>query len=123
MSAWENVPTPEEVATYTDEEWAEYMADVYDELSGWWDDMKFHDQNGYFAEYAGSEKCLALGHVPPADPADWETIPGHSTGWDAEALCDATRYGTACSYCEGECSQERPPLLWNLPGVIGATCA
>lgn len=121
MSAWDTVPTPKEITEYPEEEWTEYMQSVYRSLGHWWIENRFHDQDGFFAEYAGSEKCLALGHVPPADPSDWETVLDHGLGWSGEVLCDGTRYGIACTHCEGECSHERPPLVWTLPGVIGAS--
>lgn len=117
MIAEDEVPTTDEMDEYTEQEWADYMETVYEGILKWRAEGWRHDQDGFFAEYAGSEKCLELGHVAPADPDDWETVPGHSLGWDREALCDATRYGVACLYCEGECSHEQPASVWALPGV------
>lgn len=91
-----------------------------------------HDRDGYFAELAGSEKCLALGHVTPeiawdddfdkveADHPEWAAK--HPWSWDGERLCLDTRYGVACTACEGECDSITLPVveLWSLPGVRAA---
>lgn len=119
MSEWETVPEPEEIAEHTEEEWADYMQSVYDGMKVWWGEAKFHDEDGYFADVAGSEACLALGHTPFQDDTG-EAWPGHPIGWNGEVLCEGTRYGVACMQCEGECEHERPESVWSMPGVIGA---
>jgi hypothetical protein len=96
----------------------------------WWDEVRWqvsyhhsvrhdgHNRDGYFAEIAGSEKCLALGHRP--DPElGWETddlYDSHPYGWHGDQLCTATKYGTACTECESDdCPWEPadPEILWG----------
>jgi len=116
MSAWETVPSVEDLATWTDGEIEEYLRDVFDELSGYSDEARRHDRDGYFADLAWSEKCQALGHEPN-EFGEWDEDELHESGWDGELLCVMTRYGEACTLCEGECSYEPAPNLWTLRGV------
>jgi hypothetical protein len=114
MSAWEDVPAPDEWAECTDAEWDEYMRDVYKDVRGYWFERLHHDRRGYFAELAGSNECLVLGHEP--DPATgWVDVNDHQRGWGGEYICEATAYGTACMECEGDCPFEffEPSKLWK----------
>lgn len=77
-----------------------------------------HNRDGYFAEVAGSEKCLALGHKPDPEQ-DWDTeelYDSHPYGWDGERLCIGTKYGAACTECESEDCPWEPAnaeILWE----------
>lgn len=111
----------QEMPTHGSEEWTEQeraelqeeLQDAATHLARYHDYRRAHDSDGYFAELAGSTKCLALGH---REPFDEDT---HTEGWEGELICDATRYGDACMYCEGECDfgYGRVQLLWDAPGV------
>lgn len=99
--------------------------------------LKFHDRNGYFAEFAYEPKCLALGHErsryepeesEPDAETDFEPIDDdqlmrdgdHESGFNGEIICTGTRYGTCCTECEGYCEYENTGgNLWALPGVTG----
>ncbi len=120
MSAWEKVPAADDRdwLLMDEAERETYLRAVFDELGGEQAESRLHDRDGFYAHEAGSEECLALGHVPPEDPADWEVIPGHETGWNDSILCVATKYDTACTVCEGECSYEVPKSIWSMPGVL-----
>ena len=120
MSAWEDVPTGKDLEDWETDELEEYLQDVYRDLRDYVQDAKLHDEDGYLCDLAGSEACLALGHVPN-EHGEWsDEDDQHPSGWDGDLLCKATRYATACSYCEGECSFESLPRLWTLPGVFAA---
>lgn len=116
MSAWEDVPTEAELSSWSDEEREEWLRDALDELAGYAAEARFHDTDGYFAHEAGSPECLALGHKP-SEFGEWDEDDQHESGWDGDLLCLGTRYGVACTNCEGECSHEIPPSVWTLPGV------
>lgn len=116
MSAWESIPDADEFDDAAELE--EYMQDVYRDLRLYWYDRKCHDRDGWFAEEAGSDKCLALGHKP--DPEDgWRADPDdHPMSWDGDPLCIGTRCGEACTQCEGECDFEffDAGALWEAVG-------
>lgn len=84
-----------------------------------------HDLDGFYAQPAGSEPCLALGHTYDPDRSAvvgddmYEPADLHPFGWGGGGpICTATRYGVACTYCEGECDHhDVVPVLWGLPGV------
>jgi hypothetical protein len=84
-------------------------------------ERKYHDRDGYFAEEAGSPQCEALGHTP--DPENgWEGDAEHPYGWGGgDPICPDTRFGVACSQCEGDCSGIEDDVtqdaFWGLPGV------
>ena len=86
-----------------DLEQIDYKEMHYEMLSASHERM-LHNQDGYFAEKAGSPACVALGHKEPEggwyERYDDEE---HLIGWDNEPLCVATRFGVACTVCEGEC--------------------
>lgn len=71
-------------------------------------ERSFHDRDGYLCEIAGSTECLALGHEFDPDEG-WDFDGEHPVGWGGDNLCPATRYATACSYCESE-GCDNPPL-------------
>lgn len=108
----------------TDEEREEYLLEVFFELPLIHRERHHHDRNGWYAELAGSEACLALGHRYDPDGATdddtWLPEDQHGYGWQGEQLCTGTRYGVACTDCEGECDQTDPVDLWSLPGVAAA---
>lgn len=94
-----------------------------------------HDREGYFADFANSAACTALGHVQPPgeqfdDDIDGEPLTPeaqawadeHPWSWDGDRLCAGTKYGVACTACEGECISITLPTvnLWELPGVRAA---
>lgn len=100
MSAEDRPPTDDEFDDAAELE--EYMQDVYHDLRYYWSDRRYHDRDGYFCEIAGGAACEALGHKP--DPEfGWDDDEEHFYGWDSEIICPATRWGAACSQCEGEC--------------------
>lgn len=103
MSAWETVPADDEFDS--EEERDEYLSDVYVDLRNYWYDRRYHDRDGYFCELAGSEECEALGHKPDKEYG-WDDDQEHPYGWDGEVICPATRFGAACTQCEGECDFE-----------------
>jgi len=80
-----------------DEDWADV---VRWEVDLKWVGHRDHDLNGFIAEFAGSDECVALGHV--ADVYGGWDAQTHPYGWGNEQMCVATRYGTACTYCESE---------------------
>lgn len=104
MSALEVEGFSAEDPIENDDEWVEQ---VRDRVNYWWSEHKYHDRNGWYAELAGSAECQALGH-PAIDGEDDDAVLehekyDHSPSFDGDWLCGATRYGTACSECEGEC--------------------
>lgn len=116
MSAWEPVPAVDDpdILAMDDVELEEYLDDVFAGLLEHANDWRFHDQAGYFAHEAGSDQCRSLGHVEE----DFENPDTHPMGWGDEPLCEATRYGSCCSECEGECSREVVLSVWSKPGVL-----
>jgi hypothetical protein len=85
----------------TEEDWEDLVGS---QLRYWWSEHKYHDRNGWYAELAGSEQCLALGHEwnPDGDDIDHERFE-HQPSWDDRWICPDTRYGSCCTECEGEC--------------------
>jgi len=98
----------------SDEDWHD---EIGSRILYWWSEHKFHDRNGWYAELAGSPKCLALGHEwnPEGDDLEHERF-GHEPGWGGDNwICPDTRYGSACTECEGECHLGEWPaddILW-----------
>lgn len=117
MSAWEGVPEESEAdwSVMNDVEREIYLSDVYRELRDFAYRRKDHDQDGWWADDAGSDKCRALGH----EEADWDNDETHPSSFDGEPLCYATRHGSLCTVCEGECyyDYDEARLLWSSPGV------
>jgi hypothetical protein len=99
VSAWEEPPAPGEL---TDDELDEYLAYVYEDLREAYRDRHLHNRDGFFADVAGSEACVALGHPDSADALE---VDGHERGWTGEVICTGTRFGVACTECEGECAE------------------
>jgi hypothetical protein len=95
-----------EVETYLRDVFADIAVEEYGR-------RQYHDQNGYYAEPAGGEQCLALGHTEDS----YEDEETHPPSWDWDNLCIATRHGSCCTACEGECSMEPPALIWELRKV------
>jgi hypothetical protein len=112
VSADESIPSPDEFDS--EAELDEYMEDVYRGLRNYWSDRRFHDRDGFFCEEAGGRECEALGHQPDPE-VGWDDDDEHPRGWGGEIICPATRYGTACTSCEGDCDLEffDPSALWN----------
>lgn len=113
----------DEAAEYhytSDEEREDYLDDVFSEIRylNWGLRHGDHDRNGFFADEAGSDQCVALGHTE----SDWENDETHPMGWDGDPICEATKFGQACSACEGECDFSTPSVvkIWELPGVMAA---
>lgn len=125
MSAHDDILTTEEAeAEFTEVELEEYLLDAFAEIAEFESERRaFHDRDGYLAELAGSVACAALGHAAHVDedsPLYDEWIEAHPVGWSGEHLCEATRFGSACTACESESCDFRPaPSLWDLPGVTG----
>lgn len=124
MSAWEDVPTGavlEDLDTWAEADLDDYFRGVYKDLREWYRDRGRHDRDGFFAEFAYSDACREAGH--PQASADGEdplrAAGDHVSGWDGHIICLATKYGVACSECEGE---DCPYLveftgLWALRGI------
>ncbi len=103
MAAWEEVAVFDEtVEPWTEEERVEFLDDLYPDLMYSHRERKLHDRDGFLAEEAGSAACVALGHSKPEDGWGEGLDDEHVPGWDGTWLCDATRYGSACTYCESE---------------------
>lgn len=89
----------------------------------------FHNQDGFYAHLAYDKECRALGHEPsfvdgeeePYDDDELSNDGTHVSSWSGDTLCGETRWGTACTECEGECDYAYSiPKLWALPGVMTA---
>ena len=93
----------------------------------WTTERRFHNQDGFIADEAGSERCKALGHEPtPMEyeeagewytELEWGDDDIHVFGWDGEYLCKGTIQGPACTECESEdCDYRRdnPENFWRL---------
>lgn len=118
MSAWEVVPVEADAWDgWTTAEQEEWLVDVFEELAQHFEESKLHDTSGYLCFDAGSKPCADLGHEP--DPVSgWDDDEEHPLGFDGEPVCPATSYAPACTYCEGDCSDDRLRLIWTLPGVL-----
>jgi hypothetical protein len=87
-------------------------------------DRSGHNLDGWFAEAAGSEKCLALGHKPKEDARDefdeWDDD-NHPYGWFG-FVCAETRWGQACTVCESDdCfALSTTGQLWEAVAKAGA---
>lgn len=91
-----------------------------------------HNSEGWLAECAFSEKCLALGHKPGEDgedgDPDWDqhyADGDHVYGWDAEMICVGTKHGIACSECESpDCEYDfgRIPSIWEMVSAKEESC-
>lgn len=109
------------VHDFTDDELAIALPTLFAELRDLQRRLALHNRDGFFAEEAGSDACLALGHQPNPDMPlreQWVDVEGHEYGY-TDWLCSATKYGQSCTYCEGECIWPVPPRLWALPNVTG----
>lgn len=101
-----------------------WIADMSDQLARFDHERRtFHDRNGWYADLAYDAKCLALGHERSTDEESGELEDvdddelsrdgTHVSSWDGEYLCGDTRYGQACTECEGECEYlVTVPNLW-----------
>lgn len=128
MSAQDEVrEVAEWLAEKPDEDREEYLASLFKSLPSEHKARAWHDSDGYFADKAGGEKCLSFGHVLHSDLKEWNGEDGyspaadHGPSWDGEELCLSTKYGVACSYCEGECSMNygQIPSLWEMVASKG----
>lgn len=124
MTVHDIVPTVPEAAADEPDLFEDWLVETFDELADEEHARRIghHDRDGYFAHEAGSAKCVALGHASRVDEGHplfdaWDAE--HPYGWSGERLCLQTRYGEACSGCEGDCEFTIPPSLWQLPGVTG----
>ena len=121
LGPWDDVPeVDQEWLEFTDDELEGILGSLAASLAYEQQQYKPHDQDGWFAEFAGSTACLALGHKPN-EYGEWDEDAIHESGWDGETLCTSTKYGSACTHCEGECDMQAPPSLWALPGVLAST--
>ncbi len=123
MSYFDVIPSLVDDWNPDGEDEREYMDEVFRTLTSYhWERRHFHDRNAFYAEEAWSEKCLALGHVETDEAEDENEhyVNGdHQYGWDYTMICLDTRYGEACSECEGECDYwDTGGDLWALPGVL-----
>lgn len=130
MALWEEV---RDIADeYAEMSQAEIEGDIQWHLKGiepWHRERKMHNGNGWFADFAWSEKCLAAGHKK--DPSafdedgayhDYEDeLYGdgtHVTGFDGDILCTETKWGSCCTDCESEDCEyglgALAPNLWEL---------
>jgi elongation factor P--beta-lysine ligase len=103
-----------------DDDWADFVRWEVDQK--WKSHAENHDRNGFFAEYAGSEQCLALGHTADEE-GEWDDD-AHPYGWDGDQICVATRYGLACTECESdECFGEDTDTraFWELFSADGSS--
>lgn len=101
----------------TEEEREEFLTGSFDDITYTYFEAKNHDTDGFFADEVGSAGCLAAGHTVYEDQDDDPLYDDgtHIRGWDWEPLCTATRYGEACTYCEGECQVTVPTVdLWAM---------
>lgn len=128
MSALDAV-APVGIATWPEEDLEEYLADTFDDIREIDHERRHggHDRDGYFAHLAGSTACVKLGHAPESslefdddgEPVSKEAkawAEGHPLSWDGDRFCSETRYGVACTACEGECDSITTPTvdLWAL---------
>lgn len=83
------------------------------------DRRHFHNRDGWFADEAFSEKCLALGHSEEGGDDPHYADGQHSRGWDGSMLCEGTKWGVACTECESEACPylEEALSIWDAPGV------
>lgn len=130
MSSYDEVPVSgpalADWQSSTEEENEEFLRFTFKDIARDHHDRRhFHDKDGFYAEYAWSKECLALGHVKPDVYLDAEDDPyfesnEHAWGWDSDVICMPTRYGTACTVCEGECPFDVDlPDLWALVALAG----
>lgn len=105
-----------------DGDFDEYMDAVYSSLRYGSRERAFHNRDGFFADPAGSDKCVELGHREPL--SDWSEREDdlHPRGFDGELLCLGTRHGQCCTECEGECGAPEW-LLMSTPGELWALVA
>ncbi|MHA3723801.1 hypothetical protein ACXR2T_07970 [Leucobacter sp. HY1910] len=108
----------------------EILEDLFREITVYDHERRaHHDADGFFADFAFSDACRALGHergTPPAgesfDP--YEDDPQfsdgtHDTGWDGEIICLDTRRGVACTVCEDHCAYaDQAVPLWRLVQAV-----
>lgn len=116
----------------TEAEREEYLRDAFKEITDFDHERRhFHNRQGFYADLAYEAKCLALGHERSIDEESNEPEPEdddelardgtHIPSWGGDMLCGDTRYGTACTECEGECDfLIHIPDLWQLTGVTAA---
>ncbi len=103
MAAWEEIAIFDEtVEPWTEEERDEFLADLYPDLRYAHRERQLHDRSGWFAEEAGSAACKELGHSRPENGWGEDYDAGHVQGWEGSWLCEATKYGSGCTYCEDE---------------------
>lgn len=114
----------------------EALAEAFYQITRYNHDRRnYHDQDGYFAELAWSERCIALGHQRDPQAYDGDTYfetedqlyadgvhaaSWDGDSWDGDSICVSTRYGTACVYCEGDCDHDiTGPNLWEMVAAHG----
>lgn len=100
----------------SEEDWDDLVGS---QLRYWWSEHKYHDRNGWYAELAGSKACQELGHPVILGDSEESILEhekyDHSPAFDGGWVCGATRYGAACTECEGECNLADWPaddILW-----------
>lgn len=107
----------------SDDEREDFLVDSFCDITLYESERRmYHDTAAYFAHEVGSPECVALGHSPIAEFEDDPLYESgvHVMGWDSP-VCNATAYGSACSYCEGECDHpDVTPNLWELVAIGGA---
>jgi hypothetical protein len=85
---------------------------------------RYHNQDGFVCGFAGGPECTALGHTTdPDDP--WVDDDDHPAGWDGDAVCPATKSGSACTECEtDDCDafwdKVTPVQFWALFAAVAA---
>lgn len=126
MSAWSEVQEFIGMAAdpdITEDEVESELRWTYDRLASAHQALAVHDADGFFADHAGSPKCAALGHdLEDLDQHEDLIADGdHVSGWNGDEICVPTRWGEACTYCEGECDTlyGKIPNLWDMVRAKG----
>lgn len=122
MTYYDEVPVGDYAAEYDpdgkDEQ--EWLEETFKSITRFdFDRRHFHNRDGWFADEAFSEKCLALGHREEEGDDPHYADGDHSYGWDGSMLCEGTKWGVACSECESEdCPYlETVSSVWDMKRV------
>ena len=130
MALWEEVQDiAEQFSEMTEAEVEEDLQWHFKHIEPWHRERKMHNGNGWFADFAWSERCLAAGHEKDPQALDddgayhdhEDALYGdgtHCSGFDGDVLCTETKWGTCCTTCEGEDCEygfgELKPSLWEM---------
>lgn len=121
MSCFDEVPVMDPTWNPDGSDERDFMEDVFKSITQFdFERRHFHNGDGWFAEEAFSEKCLALGHAEDADGDDPHYADGdHTYGWNDSMICTDTKWGVACTECESDdCPYlESMTSIWSMKGV------